>query len=396
MLIEADDTILEYLKNTCNLNAMDSVIVAINNILNSVLLRQHVFFANLDLLEYLKDSDVINPTNRLIVQFLLDKYSTIGDFFSSIENKIIVRDKNGFTVLDGIYYVDIRDMIYIEKTRLIAEHGSDAEAYIHIGKKIIEWRRYKGFSVGFERKSCYGSNVKDAISSCLLNRPIILSIIDSDKKYFDDDFGSTYRAAKKEVQKLEKCEIIKLYSPCVKEKENLYPYQWYSFVDNNHKKMICVINKMNPSEEFLRFYDIKEGIHVKDFLNADEKWKSLYDEFLNVCEKEKLLKISLADIENKMEDEVIILGIGGEIAEKVDKLFVQGKVEDCLIEKKCLKEKGVNIPHEVIDQYNEAAEISKNIESNLPAWLLIEWKKLGKEILMWGLCFSEEFLPRFL
>lgn len=396
MLIEADSSILKYLKSSKVINPMDTVLGALNNILNAVLLCQHVFWADYELLVFLEEHEYINHTNKIMLRFLIDRYSLIGSWALSMNTKIIVEDKEGeFNKIEKTYYVDVREFINIEKVKLIAEHGSDADAFIHIAEKYLKWNMQDEFSISFDKKSCYGCNVKDAIESCLGCRPIILCIIDSDKKYEGGVYGSTYKMAKNSVEKLNKKEIIELLTLNIKEKENLYPFEWYRFCDKNLNGLLKTIKKFMPSEEFLRFYDLKEGINVKNFKSADKKWNQLYRDFLFFCEKEHILVKSLHELEKLEEDDSLVSGIGAKAAERLDELIIQGKIAEELDKKIALKASGYPIPDEVIEDYEEGIRISTDIRNNLPDWLYNEWEVLGRQIVVWGLCFSQEFIPRY-
>jgi len=213
-----------------------------------------------------------------------------------------------------------------------------------------------------------------------------LVIADSDKKSEKSKFGETYLKIEDIIKnlKLSKEAIFEAKHLEVREKENLIPPSIYKITSNSINKseeledleMICL------SGEFKKIYyylDIKDGVKKKEFLELIKESKICLDK-LN--EEVKFKKFLCSDLDNKLDEELILCGIG-ELVDNVEKEILGNKLEDKLEElnSKALKH---NINQSSFDKLKRKIDKKNKAFQLLEGIFLEEWIDITNLVTSFG------------
>ena len=136
MIIEIDNSIAEYLeKNKNKINYTNKVVVAINSIIKSFAIKKHIIFANIEILEFLSENQLIEKFNKNVVLWLIQRYSSVGMFVNSVDKRVVAYKselRSDIYYLNDRYYVPIEKFISINCTQLLTENDKDAEFFVDI------------------------------------------------------------------------------------------------------------------------------------------------------------------------------------------------------------------------------------------------------------------------
>ncbi len=396
MIIEIDNSIVEYLeKNKNKINYTNKVVVAINSIIKSFAIKKHIMFANIEILEFLSENQLIEKFNKNVVLWLIQRYSSVGMFVNSVDKRVVAyksKLRSDIYYLNDRYYVPIEKFISINCTQLLTENDKDAEFFVDIATEVNnKVFKFTNISIEYDGRSYSGGNIETVASEVVRKFNISLCIADSDKDYKDDDKGSTLIKAIEVVKKYEKNNVISLLPLKVREKENLLPPILYIRILNHSKKFLDLLNKKLENEELLRFIDIKDGFKAKKFNSVNEKWHKLYDDFLIECDAQGILNCSLNELLTKDEDYIFLNGISDKATNKVDTYLFREGVNNRLKQMKEID----SIPSEALKAEEENLELSRNIFECLPDYLKRDWIEIGKTIIQWCCRISDEEMSVF-
>ncbi len=391
MLLYIDDSVVETLKSG-GLTFHSDIIRNINDIALSFYNGKHLISGELQTFEYLAQSELLDKIPKHIFQFLLDKYSYY-DFDSIVDQKLIVYANHPAIELNDNYSICINSYIDFDKSVLISENLNDCEFYVKLARKIKEEKsRYSKdlnlIDLELKQIHCGGSLAYDTTKNELDHNKFVLLIMDSDKKYKEDNFGSSCNEAKRIYDEFSKLQnkVINLEIINCREKENLIPPSCLLLCKNLNGMEIfltCLSNfeRNSEHEEFLRYLDIKDGVKVKEYSMHKERFAASYD-LINS-------KGLLANVENctkkEFDEEKVTHGIGGK--------FLNSFCADVLdngIEHDIINAQDHSAPESAINKLLEKQRRSADLLLHIPPYIEGDWIKIYTIVLRFGCSFSVE------
>ena len=265
-------------------HSMKIVIVrAIKHIATSVFESKHLLSGSLEVLKYFKeefkgDFDLYSLFNTLENNY----YSTSFDFVKRRTEIVIsisnLRRIEGDVEIFQSSINDFQDTLCCQASILLGEDFNDCNFFTYILKWYIS-KNALNINYNFDTDNGGGVNICRSIDNHIENKRILLSIIDTDRKYPNSPTGDTYNKCRKYLRK-EKGSF-KLIALDVQEIENLMPF---NLLDNksfsgehaSKKEKFDYLRSRNPN--LLQYFDIKKGIRKKDTEND-----SSYKEFAKQC-----------------------------------------------------------------------------------------------------------------
>ena len=351
MLIEIPDNLEKYLLGLSDPFSEEAL--ALNTLFDSMIKNHHIVFASLQMLETIGALPIIHHTNKYYIEWLISKRVTIYSCIQYIKKRIVITNENRIVNKGDYYCVPLRLLVNLRETKFLTEHESDGLFYQFIFVNVM---REKGlsqvFSLSLENDSCHGSNVGAKIEQSASDEKMAFCLLDSDKDFPNDSYGSTYKGALRKFKKLRKTHVIGLEVLEVREKENLLPPKWYLNLelDEQKKHMLNVLNNYIDKKSIYGYFDLKDGIKAKRI--SESKW---LDYFSSVVDELNILEIY--DEDNVDDDYVLLEGLG---------------------DKKC----------------TEAIEKCRDEKyTDLPNYLIKEWNRIFFHLFSWGCALSQEYRP---
>lgn len=391
MLIKLDSSISEYIRiNYKSINYTSPEIIAINSIAKAYYMGKHLLIADLEVIEFLIECKFIDDISKRVFEDLYSKYYYFDEYIKRVDYYIVAtKCSNTLLRKNDIFYIPLEKLCDLRESMLIAENRSDAIFYKSFCNKMIdEIEEYNDYAFNLDEDDFGGSQVAKVVMNEALKGKFCLYIVDSDKDYKNHKGGTTLASARTIYNNNKNKYIIELYCLKVREKENLIPTSLYLLCDNIPQvKLISYLDKYlsKEDEEFLRYFDIKEGITVKKIKTEDSQWHELYDKYIKAMESVNILEFPLCDIPLKEDKDYILKGIGGEISEKFDCQILKGGLQLKLEEKRKIQ----GIPEIAIDSIADKVEKGKGIYRMLPEYLQDQWKEIFKIMYSWGCCSLE-------
>lgn len=390
MWIEIQDNIQNELNMVHDCLSRKSIII--NNILKSMLEGKHIVYISRELINKLLTMEIIDQTNKNYLKWIKEKYVELYSLRDRITPKIIITDKvseikvDYFNSSDGertTYTVPLDWFFCVNATKFLTENESDYHLFLSISTYINSLEKIdRIININLDNDSCHGANVASKLKSTVKEN-IVLCMLDSDKDMENSRCGDTYKAANNQYKKLKYNSIVHLCSLISREKENLFPPDFYMQIcsDKEAVKVLRVLNKFKEKKEIIRYFDIKDGIKSKK--NKDKKWNNYYKEVVLELENRNILKKSISDVE---DDFVCISGIGEKICDKLciilfDKIDkVNRELTNCQVS---------------LENKARIMEIREEITKNLPKYIYEEWKQIYTYLFSWGCCINKQYQPYY-
>ncbi len=304
---------------------------------------------------------------------------------NSVTGGIKYCSKNGLTRI----YVSLEKMYELcinQRVKFVTESYKDYDFYTSLAKYMNINYFNRSVKVELSRLPGGGRDTAEVFCGGTSEKTICLVIADSDKKSEKSKFGETYLKIEDIIKnlKLSKEAIFEAKHLEVREKENLIPPSIYKITSNSINKseeledleMICL------SGEFKKIYyylDIKDGVKKKEFLELIKESKICLDK-LN--EEVKFKKFLCSDLDNKLDEELILCGIG-ELVDNVEKEILGNKLEDKLEElnSKALKH---NINQSSFDKLKRKIDKKNKAFQLLEGIFLEEWIDITNLVTSFG------------
>lgn len=384
MWIEIPDEIEEYLSNVNN--PMSKSALAINTLLESMLKGQHIVYVSRKLLSKIESLDYINPSNKMFISWIKQKYVYIYSCQEIVKYKIKVTVEDNEIKINGMTYIVPLEYFYdFRESKLLTENEADGRFYLYLYNFIKKEEKVGDmYSVKFENDSCHGGNVKSKLLQNADENRIAICILDSDREMNGTRSGSTYKGANDAYKKIKNNHIILLKALESREKENLLPPRVYIPFDTRKEKMLEILHKFIEEKNIIRFFDIKEGIKHKKY--KIKGWEKYYKEIINEFIKAGIYKIQ--DEENEIVDDefVHLEGIGDKVNEIACKiLFTDQKSAEQEMKKYNLSPQSVK----------EIEKMRNSFKGYLPQYMYEEWKDIYSTLFSWGCRISANQLPYY-
>lgn len=299
----------------------NDIMRAIKYIATSVFESKHLLSGSLDVLGFFKrefrgDLDLYSLFNTIENNY----YSTSFDF---IKRRVeVVIDIVSTQRIEGDFEIfqcsidEFQDTSWCQKTILLCEDFNDCNFFSYILRWYVLKNNYH-INCEFELDNGGGINICKSIRNHLRNKKILLSIIDTDRKYPAAKTGETYNNCKGFLSSINgKFHLITLD---VQEIENLMPFnllddKTFHAEHLTKKEKFDMLRNNNPS--LLQYFDIKKGIKKED-TEKDPDYKNFareccacvqdlgdFDEYYNSLERKSFVYPPLSRIFNLIEDDL--------------------------------------------------------------------------------------------
>lgn len=365
MWIELDDAIIDLFD--LNTKATDKEARALNALFQSMYNNYHIVYGSRELLKEISHLPFIYEDNKMLITWILNHYISVYECRSIITKKIhivpleAIKPNN-----ENEFYAIISDFEKIKSSQLLSENKTDYDLYYNIFNFLKMFGN--NYCLYLENNTFNGGNVAAAVQIVENEKRFAICVVDSDKDYIKDSFGTTRTSANKEVQKAKrKGAVLDLYTLGMREKENLIPMDFYETITLDKKEFIMCVNKFATNIEFMKYIDLK-GIKKKKIINADEQWRALYSDFIEECKR-----LNIYD-DCSTENEYCIKGFGDKLIQITNEVFFENsynRIND--------------------EQKEQVLTIKSDINSHIPSYIMEEWKSICKEMFNYGCSISEHF-----
>lgn len=345
MFIEIDEKCIELLNE-------DKYTIFFNGLAHSINNGKNYIYLSKKTLELLYNSKKIDLTSRKIYKRIFDNSSEDLAIKKSVSRRVMVANngEDKIKIIDNQILIPIdiaiEKNLFDTRTNLICENLSDCNFFGNIAKLYKLENSINAINIELENNNGGGDTIVEVYKEKDKLKEISLLIVDSDQKYYEAPLGNTL----KRLLKVEKSQVVEIYSLHVHEIENLIPIQMienYYRQSNNEENREDVINFLklfkisNFDNSPLAFFDMKKGIQVK-------KWQ----ENENYREYWKLNLESVKYVYD--ENQYIINGFGDNLLRKINSFLDKKIYEEDFMEK------------------------------NMNSYIINVWKEIGKLVYSYG------------
>lgn len=265
MVFELTDKLCEY-----PLEREDQILICITNLLIGYYEGNHLLMASEQVCDYFQ-CKLFDSRAQSALNYLKNHCSFSYDVNWVMQ--VVVNDDNNNPHEISIDFFEKTSSI--QPLHMLCENALDVDFFINICKMYFQYTNinYIAYNGG---GSDTAQNLKRLQNSNILS----LVIVDTDKRFPNDDFGETYKKVEKASRRKVKHVIFKTLN--FHEIENLLPYS-FLFKITNYKgrdflKKIASIG--DDAKEVLRFYDMKKGITL-DAIQKDELYYNFAEQLYN-------------------------------------------------------------------------------------------------------------------
>lgn len=299
---------------------------AVHNLATQVVDGNHLLTASYATIKHFRKIFQSDPIIGLFFNNLFQNFATIGIpadlkfYIEIVKEQPTCRNEDGRDICQKqySYYLDID---VCNKTTLIGEDLNDTKFYKHVLVWYIR-QLHANYSFAFHEIGGGGKNTYRAINNELSSRHIVISIIDTDKKYTNcppEENGTYYNCI--HLIGSTACEY-RLLPLEVHEVENLVPLNYIDLFDvwavgkpNDARKKRAFDFLKSNSEEILPFFDYKKGIKYDEMFRGTEEYQKLAKKCYVVNEdmvrKEPSFENFIAGLNDKKEIYPNLIGGSG-------------------------------------------------------------------------------------
>ena len=268
MVFELTDNLCEY-----PLEREEQILICITNLLIGYYEGNHLLMASELLCDHFQ-SKLSDSRAKSALNYLKNHCSFSFDV-DWIMQVVINDDKNNLHEISIDFFEKTSS---IQPVHILCENAQDVDFFINICKMYSQ-----DTNINYIAYNGGGSDTAQNLRRLQNNNFLGLVIVDTDKRFPDDDFGETYKKVEKVSRR--KVKHIFLHTLNFHEIENLLPFSFLIKITNSNGcdflKKIASIGDV--AKEILRFYDMKKGITLDAIQNDDsyynfaaELYKRLY------------------------------------------------------------------------------------------------------------------------
>lgn len=282
MLIYLDNDLKNYLNNQ-KIDSLD--LLALERIAESFRDEHHFITGNPRTLDFIREIEVLSPLAKdVFTQCFHNSFSHSG-YTSKIHSKIIVKastepftrisnetsiNKGPFTYVYDIFNCPLSlfaSQETLQKTRFVSEHISDVRFYEILAN---DFKTDTPVPFKFERVHGGGNDTFDLMEEHILNKHLVLTIVDSDQKTPSSSLGTTATNVIDTFKKYKESSISEIETLKFHEKENLFSPSIYKIIGHNvNDETLDKLEKISEIDtvhgNFLRYFDFKEGLSFRNF-----------------------------------------------------------------------------------------------------------------------------------
>lgn len=259
---------------------------AVHNLATQVFDGNHLLTASYAAIKHFRNIFQADPNIGLFFNNLFQNFATIAIpkdlkfYIEIVKEQPTCRNEDGREICQKLYSYYLQNDVS-HKAYLIGEDLNDTSFYKHILSWYIS-QLNENYSYAFHELNGGGKNTFKVINNELKMKHIIISIIDTDKKYVGCPIerNGTYDNCLNFVNSTE-CEY-KLLPLEVHEIENLVPLNYIDSFDiwkdgnaNDARKKRAFDFLRNNAEEILPYFDYKKGIKYDNMFRNTYNYKDL-------------------------------------------------------------------------------------------------------------------------
>lgn len=301
----------------------ETALEVLQQLANACKYGKHLVFISIPLLKRICEITHLEKNVTSIYRKLKGKASELGGLKQSIGYSAIVtmvnpNNQNQLWIHPECYYT----IELYEETHLLVENLLDSDFFKYVSKYYQNNHKLSKCSICFFPLQGGGATIKDVYAREIdLKQHFCLAIMDSDKKYPNDQYGQTSEDLKQihDEKKPFNCTYYRMEK--VSEIENLIPVSIVKAYKNNNKNQIF---QSNPQLE-LSFFDMKKGFaccnikneamytYWKDRFNSDEDLKNKLEKCHQDCLIGCLYNVSKETKKNCRNSLNILDGFGSDL-----------------------------------------------------------------------------------
>jgi hypothetical protein len=336
------------------------IIRGIENILKSVWESKHLFHANLNVIEFLRQKvenrDCLNVLIFIDNNYSFLNYSAIKYYINVVPGRNTlslsnINDCNAINV--SIDYFQTTDIL--QESRILCEDITDAKFFEEIALYYMRTNFLGNISLSYEAEHGGGNQINVSFKKHVNKKnKLCLAFCDNDKRHPLDDIGNTLKNLRLvDTSDNAFCKCIELDA---QEIENLVPFNYLDEIREHfhEQKGISFIKNIYESseKESLKYYDVKNGITKKQVCNC-HNFYAFMESLLPYCTN----PVDLNNIST-------------------------------------LNDKDKVIPHtgKIITSLMKKKEVFINTSPSLLAYQAEEWVKLGRYFIYWTCSRNKEAL----
>lgn len=271
-------------------NYLTKSLVAVMESDRNMLVMKENITANNDYYKLIKNDNIDRRLRSVIIE-LTKEFKYTSNMFEDVNRYIeITFDKTEFITEDskgilflGIDYIVDKQLEIQYPIKILGEDQSDSEFYKKLANlydsSIYPQKRYYD-SLEYKIGSGGGGTIDTMlVTEVFTNKEITVAIVDSDKKYDNDDYGDT---AKNLIKGAEELENIKNYHYEkiileFHEKENLIkPSEYFkNGVKCQFINEYCQIENNGDLKHYLKYIDYKSGLQ-KNYHKLKDEGRNFY------------------------------------------------------------------------------------------------------------------------
>lgn len=387
---------------------------ALNYLSLSVKDGKHILLSDSNTFLKLSKNEMLDRSAQIIYRKLYDirpQIAQIMDYVDRyievvIEDNIFEKTHSGKYEIINVSLLYFDDISKIIPCNLLCEDISDCEFYIrltqYIKKEIVSI-----FPLNICSVNGGGVNSSDTYENILKNNYACIAIMDSDKRFRNDNYKETAENLVKKYKQYSSVHLTNMYILKVREKENLIPAVIYNILEPNCNLLNNIYNNSKYRDVYY-FGDIKSGLSLSDELvrkYISDELNSLYssgnvnletlEKIANCWKKANLAPCFIEEIniiinsEKKLDNN----SDGKHIIDGVRKLF--GKINDIflsgILQKQIAEIKQNNdmstLSGSLLEYYNKISNLNdalRNAFDNAPEEYKLWWNEIAMLCFSWG------------
>lgn len=362
MLIELDDRIGNVLEKISNVNDTEAFIL--DKLFELMYEGKQIIYASRYLFKNLLSCKYLNVRSKQLIDYILNHYNEIYNAcYFKVKYKTIIYPKScNIEKKDDCFYLPLENASDISTSILSTENPTDFDFYINISKFIENSENNPVITFSLNNCAYGGGSAEQFLKSMHKPGVILFAIADSDKKFNDDQLGNTAKIVKNYIDT--NCDTMVYHILNFIEKENLVPLDFYiAIAQNDKQELLKCIRGFYKNDEFMRYYDIKEGVKLKRLKENNNKWNNLYLPFLDECKKAGIYNMNATSDEDK-----VVSGIGNKLANITIDSILNPKSTQKISK---AQKNNINI-------------LKSDIFSHIPDYIMNEWETIYKYIFDFG------------
>ena len=268
--------VFELTENLCEYptDKEEDILICITNLLVGYYEGNHLLMATESICDFFQPK-ITDSRAYSALNYLKNHCSYGYDVNWSV--KIVINEQRENQLELSLFF--FKSTASIQPVYILGEHTQDIDFFIRITKLY-----FPDYNINCIPQNGGGSDTAKNFKRIQKLDSFCLVIIDTDRKYPDDDFGDTHKEVIKVYRKSLK--NIRVYPLNVHEIENLLPISFLCNITNKEGKLFLNKFQKDGTKDLFRYYDIKQGITL-DCIENNELYYKYAEQIYNLLYKSK-------------------------------------------------------------------------------------------------------------